>query len=220
VSIRWMDCQGTEPTIGSSSQSDGLHILLLGLFTSHPILEGNMNNKQRTALVVGLVVIVVMGLFPSYTDTTDGTGGYQFLFLKWTEKEPSLEPLPVDAPQEERAAREQIMDEWREEQQKRLRRQLDVLMLFIQWVVVAAAMGVFFVAFSDPYYEASAKVISWCWREVVLASRPIGWGDTTTERTEDEAPSPQSVCYHCGQPIEQGQSPCPACGKEVDWSSE
>lgn len=25
-------------------------------------------------------------------------------------------------------------------------------------------------------------------------------------------------CYHCGQEIEQGQSPCPVCGKELDWN--
>ena len=29
-----------------------------------------MSNKQRTALIVGLVVIVVMGLFPPYTEST------------------------------------------------------------------------------------------------------------------------------------------------------
>jgi hypothetical protein len=25
-------------------------------------------------------------------------------------------------------------------------------------------------------------------------------------------------CYHCGQAIEAGCSPCPSCGMELDWS--
>ena len=29
-----------------------------------------------------------------------------------------------------------------------------------------------------------------------------------------------SYCYHCGQDIERGQSPCPSCGLGLDWSEE
>jgi hypothetical protein len=29
-----------------------------------------------------------------------------------------------------------------------------------------------------------------------------------------------SLCYHCGHGVEQGQSPCPRCGLELDWSEE
>jgi hypothetical protein len=165
-----------------------------------------MNNKQRTALVVGLVVIVVMGLFPPYTDTTDGTVGYQFLFLKWAEKEPTLKLLPPDAPQEVWNDRERVMKRWAEDQ-KRLGRQLDGLMLLIQWVIVTAATGVFVVVLSDPYRRGSV-------------SRPKRIAELPTVQTEDEAPFTELFCYHCGKPIEEGQSPCPACGKEVDWSKE
>ena len=170
-----------------------------------------MNNKQRTALVVGLVVIVVMGLFPPYIDTTDGTGGYQFLFQKWMkDKNAAKPPPPVPSTafyeNSARAERQRIINDWVAQQQKR-RRQLDGLMLLIQWVIVAAATGVFVVVLSEPYRKGPV-------------SRPKGRTELPTVQTEDEAPFTELFCYHCGKPIEEGQSPCPACGKEVDWSKE
>ena len=167
-----------------------------------------MNNKQRTALVVGLVVIVVMGLFPPYTDTTDGTGGYRFLFHKWImkEKEKPLHLLPPRAFHGDWAERERIIKEWVAEHQEQ-GRQIDGMMLLIQWVIVAAATGIFVVVLSDPYRRGSA-------------SRLRGRTKPPTVQTEDEALFDELFCYHCGKPIEEGQSPCPACGKEVDWSEE
>lgn len=26
-------------------------------------------------------------------------------------------------------------------------------------------------------------------------------------------------CYHCGQAVSRGQSPCPACGQPLDWAT-
>ncbi|HEV3167449.1 MAG TPA: DUF2007 domain-containing protein [Isosphaeraceae bacterium] len=28
-----------------------------------------------------------------------------------------------------------------------------------------------------------------------------------------------SFCYHCGQVVGEGESPCPECGKELDWET-
>jgi hypothetical protein len=42
------------------------------------------------------------------------------------------------------------------------------------------------------------------------------------ERAEGGATEPLvkiPFCYHCGQEVQRGQSPCPACGKDLDWNS-
>lgn len=28
-----------------------------------------------------------------------------------------------------------------------------------------------------------------------------------------------AYCYHCGEPVTQGRSDCPACGQELEWDS-
>ena len=38
------------------------------------------------------------------------------------------------------------------------------------------------------------------------------------EAIDDEPPT-EPFCYHCGQPVGVGQSPCPACGQALDWGS-
>lgn len=41
------------------------------------------------------------------------------------------------------------------------------------------------------------------------------------DRVEGEATQPlqkEPFCYFCGQEIQQGESPCPSCGKTLDWS--
>lgn len=174
-----------------------------------PIRHGKweMNNRQRTALVVGLSAIVVMGLFPPYTNRTHGTGGYQFLFQEWTRDGEKPPPhLSPSISQMDRAEQERILADWAARDQ-RWGRRLDGLMLLIQWVVVAAATGVFVVVLSDPY----------CRGPVI---RPKERTKLPPVQTEDEAPFAELFCYHCGKPIEEGQSPCSACGKEVDWSKE
>lgn len=30
--------------------------------------------------------------------------------------------------------------------------------------------------------------------------------------------SVEPYCYHCGQPVKRGHSPCPNCGLDLDWS--
>jgi hypothetical protein len=35
----------------------------------------------------------------------------------------------------------------------------------------------------------------------------------------DSSPA-KPYCYHCGEPVEREQSPCPACGGDLDWSKE
>jgi hypothetical protein len=42
-----------------------------------------------------------------------------------------------------------------------------------------------------------------------LSERAAGRG------TESRAEEP--FCYHCGEPVGRGQSPCPTCGRELDW---
>ena len=37
------------------------------------------------------------------------------------------------------------------------------------------------------------------------------------EATGSRAEEP--FCYHCGQVVAPGQSPCPACGRELDWAA-
>jgi len=166
-----------------------------------------MNSKQRTTLVIGLVVIVVTGLFPPYTETTGGRGGYRFLFQEWLEDKKESPGPPLSAAFEgDWAERERTIRQWAQDQ-KRIGRQLDGVMLFVEWVIVAAATGVFFLAFGGPF-------------RADLASRPSGRTESATEHTEDDVPCSGVFCYHCGKPIEEGQSPCPACGKEVDWSKE
>jgi hypothetical protein len=34
-----------------------------------------------------------------------------------------------------------------------------------------------------------------------------------------EGPATEPFCYHCGQPVQFGQSPCPACGGTLEWDS-
>ena len=29
----------------------------------------------------------------------------------------------------------------------------------------------------------------------------------------------EPFCYHCGQSVGRGQSPCPSCGQELDWAT-
>jgi endogenous inhibitor of DNA gyrase (YacG/DUF329 family) len=42
------------------------------------------------------------------------------------------------------------------------------------------------------------------------------------ERGEGKITEPlvkEPFCYHCGEEIARGQSPCPSCGKDLDWES-
>ncbi len=36
----------------------------------------------------------------------------------------------------------------------------------------------------------------------------------------NDSNSSTPYCYHCGEPVQDGQSPCPACGKVLDWSRD
>ena len=38
------------------------------------------------------------------------------------------------------------------------------------------------------------------------------------KRSPEEPKSAEPFCYHCGQSVTVGQSPCPSCGIELDWS--
>ena len=38
--------------------------------------------------------------------------------------------------------------------------------------------------------------------------------------TQGEVEIVETYCYHCGQGVERGQSPCPSCGLDLDWSDE
>ncbi|MBI3469395.1 MAG: DUF2007 domain-containing protein [Planctomycetes bacterium] len=38
------------------------------------------------------------------------------------------------------------------------------------------------------------------------------------EQLDDEPPT-EPFCYHCGQSVQVGQSPCPSCGQALDWGT-
>ena len=51
-----------------------------------------------------------------------------------------------------------------------------------------------------------------------LIERVEGQSEPGASRADDEPPT-EPFCYHCGQPVQAGQSPCPACGQALDWSA-
>ena len=43
---------------------------------------------------------------------------------------------------------------------------------------------------------------------------------TLADHSRGEGKTVGSYCYHCGQDVERGQTQCPSCGLELDWSEE
>jgi hypothetical protein len=56
-------------------------------------------------------------------------------------------------------------------------------------------------------------------REIVLEyeQRQI---DRAERTGRGEATEEESFCYECGAPVPRGVSPCPACGKQLDWTDD
>lgn len=40
------------------------------------------------------------------------------------------------------------------------------------------------------------------------------------DRAEGHPDTTEPFCYHCGEQVKENQSPCPACGHELDWSRQ
>jgi hypothetical protein len=45
------------------------------------------------------------------------------------------------------------------------------------------------------------------------------YGRRLAARATKTSPAERPYCYYCGQTVNLGQSPCPACGQELAWSS-
>ena len=72
-----------------------------------------------------------------------------------------------------------------------------------------------------PPLEAAPRI--WVRCDEVERARPIidEYRRCLIERIGRAAVIPRSkepFCYHCGQVVGQGQSPCPVCGRELDWA--
>jgi len=73
-----------------------------------------------------------------------------------------------------------------------------------------------------PAEGASPRI--WVRMEDEGRARPVidEYQQRLIDRVEGDIKEPlekEPYCYHCGQEIAQGQSPCPSCGKELDWNS-
>jgi enoyl-CoA hydratase/carnithine racemase len=68
-----------------------------------------------------------------------------------------------------------------------------------------------------PPYEADRA-------RLVVAEYNRRQRDRAAQGSQAGAAAPESTvdpfCYHCGQSVSLGQSPCPACGKSLEWDSE
>jgi hypothetical protein len=72
-----------------------------------------------------------------------------------------------------------------------------------------------------PPLEATPRI--WVPYAEVERARPIvdQYRQRLIERVGRKAvvpPGKEPFCYHCGQAVDQGQSPCPVCGLELDWT--
>ena len=63
--------------------------------------------------------------------------------------------------------------------------------------------------------RARAVVEEFGRRLIERSAAPPGSGDLVS----DEQPVSEPFCYHCGQAVQVGQSPCPACGQDLDWGT-
>ena len=41
----------------------------------------------------------------------------------------------------------------------------------------------------------------------------------SAERKDASQGEGQPYCYHCGEPVTAGETRCPKCGQELDWTS-
>jgi hypothetical protein len=85
--------------------------------------------------------------------------------------------------------------------------------------VVGVPLGM--VAGKVPPLEATPRI--WVHADEVERARPIldEYRRRLIERAGPEAEMPrrkEPFCYHCGQAVGPGQSPCPACGRELEWA--
>jgi len=71
-----------------------------------------------------------------------------------------------------------------------------------------------------PFQKASCAV--WVDAQDVDRAREVvaEYEEMVGQDTIPMLPTTGSHCYHCGQPISLGVSPCPECGQELDWSDE
>jgi len=153
-----------------------------------------VNSKQRTILVLGLIFVVLMGLYPPWRVAV--------------ERKVAVEPGDAVYVYEVRAGYGYLFS-------PELRvlgmvlygsRRIDISLLVTQWIVACAITGVLFVGLSDAVFGSMKRL----WRALNEEDRR-----TSMAPTEGDA---EAYCYHCGQSIEKGQSACPACGKQLDWS--
>lgn len=64
----------------------------------------------------------------------------------------------------------------------------------------------------------------WVRAEDEAQARPIveAYQQRLIDRVEGDIQEPlakEPFCYHCGQEVAKGQTPCPACGKDLDWNT-
>ncbi len=73
-----------------------------------------------------------------------------------------------------------------------------------------------------PANDASPRV--WVRAEDEPRARPLieEYQQRLIDRVEGGVTEPlagEPFCYYCGKEVARGQSPCPACGKELDWNT-
>lgn len=67
-----------------------------------------------------------------------------------------------------------------------------------------------------PAFEAAPRI--WVLREDRERARSIIDDYERRRKIATDSAEP-AYCYHCGEPVSRGQSPCPACQGVLDWLS-
>jgi hypothetical protein len=66
--------------------------------------------------------------------------------------------------------------------------------------------------------ERSQPIVEQYQQQLIRRAESQQPADDSAEATAAESTG-EPYCYHCGEPIAAGQTPCPSCGQALDWNA-